>query len=321
MSPSDEGRLSKEEVEALLQATQQQEEPAERPEPVRRIHGYDFQQPSRFNKSQLDALRKANDSLAQLAASHVGRLLRTSVKAQLVSIDQMKWENLLQEAGEAVVAFVFGLDPLGFQGLLTIERRFAAVCLDRMTGGAGEAGEEAVEFTDVDVRTLARLARGFLDPLPELWQNIGRFAVALGQFVQDLQSLDLLPPEEDLVQLSFLLQSSAASGQVALSVPFRAVRSLPPKSEEANLAVALGDEATEAGLRENLRRARVELAVLLGTADIKVRRLVQVEPGDIIVLDAQVGDMLPVRVNDRVKFHAFPGLSKGRIAAKLIMEE
>jgi flagellar motor switch protein FliM len=323
MSPTGEGKLSKEEVEALLQATREEEQPVERAEPARRVHGYDFQQPGRFNKSALEKLRKINDSLAQNATVHASRLLRTSVKTQLVSMDQMKWENLLEEAGDSLVGFVFALNPLGYRGVLTIGRQFAAVCLDRMMGGPGEAPETAADFTELDVRTLAAFARNFLSPLPELWQSIGQFQVELGPFVHDLQGLDLFPPTEDLFQLCFLMQGSIGSGQMALAVPFQAVRALPPRTEELEpeRAVAGSDEAADAGLRESLRRTLVDMTVLLGAAEIRVARLVAVGPGDVIVLNTRIGDTLEIKVNDKVKFRGYPGAANGKYAVKLITEE
>lgn len=251
------------------------------------------------------------------------RLLRTSVKAQLVSMDQMKWENLLEEAGDSVVAFVFTMSPLGHRGILTIGRQFATMCLDRMMGGPGEATEAAADFTELDVRTFAAFVRALLAPLPELWQNIGRFQVDLGAFVHDVQGLDLFAPTEDLFQLSFLIQGSIGSGQIALAVPFQAVRSLPPQAEEkaAEDAVAGSDEAAEAGLQESLRRTAVDLSVRLGSGDIRVARLVGVRPGNVIALNTRIGDALQVRVNDKVKFRGYPGTSNGKLAVKLIMEE
>lgn len=324
MSSTEEGKLSKAEVEALLQATKEEEPAPDRPEPVRRVHGYDFQTPSRFSKSELEKLRKINENLAQNATSHASKLLGSSVKTQLVSMDQMKWENLLEEAGDSVVAFVFTMAPLDLRAVLTMDRQFAAACLDRMTGGQGEAPETVAEFTDLDVRALARFVRGFLDPLPEVWATLGEFQVELGPFVQDLPGLDLFPPDEDVFQLSFLMQSNVGSGQVTLAAPFQAVKSLPPQGDEPDqeqAAPGTSDEEAEAALRESVRRTRVELSVVLGSADIKVARLVRVEPGDVIVLGTRVGDALRVKVNDRVKFRGYPGISKGKFAVKLITEE
>ena len=323
MTPTENGKLSKEEVTALLEATREEELPVERAEPARRVHGYDFLQPSRFKKADLEHLRKINDGLTQNITAQTSRLLRTSVKTQLVSMEQMKWENFLDEAADGCVGFVVTLEPLGWQGVLTIERQFAAVCLDRMMGGAGLPAEADDQFTGTDARAFACLARAFLAPLPDLWQNVGEFQVALGPFVQELATMDLLAPDEDLFQLCFLVQGTAGSGQVTLSVPFLAVKSLPPRSEvdEPDLGVAAGEAAAKAGLRENLNRAYVQLAVVLGTTDVKVQNLVAVEPGDVIVLDTCPGDPLDIRLNDAVRLRGHPGIAKGKYAVKLITEE
>ncbi|GAG13903.1 unnamed protein product, partial [marine sediment metagenome] len=272
--PAEEGKLSKDEMDALLEATredeqqEQQDEEEVRPEPAepaRRVQGYDFTQPSRFNKSALEKLRKINDELAQEAGKHVSRLLRTSVKVQLVSMEQMKWENMVEELGESAIGYLFRLDPLDCQGVATIDRSLAAICLDRMMGGSGEEEDEEAteEFTDLDVQTFRAFVRGFLDPLPELWQNIGEFQVELGGFVQDLAGLELFTPQEDLFQLRLLLQGSMGSGQVALSVPFQAVKSLPPGDEPGQgPTVAASEDAVQAGLRKSVRRTRVDFSVL-----------------------------------------------------------
>ncbi len=328
MTPAEEGKLSKDEVEALLQATkggeeQQTETLAHRSEqPGRRVHGYDFQQPSRFSKTQLEKLRRINETLAQNATSHASRLLRSNVKTQLVSIDQMKWENLLEEAGDAVIGFVFVLEPLGYRAVMTMDSQFAAAALERMMGGHADAGGSAtLEFTDLDVRVLTNFARAFLSPLPQLWHRVGEFSVELGRFVEDLQALDLFPGGEDFVEFCFLMQSNVGSGQIVLAVPFQAVRSLPPDVDQASNITGAADEGTDEALRQNLKHTKIELRALLGTADVKVGRLVRIEPGDVIVLDTRIGETVRVMVNDKVKFRGYPGRHNGRYAVRLTREE
>jgi len=322
MSPSEDGKLSKSEVEALLQATREEEPAAERPEAGRRVQSYDFRQPSRFNRSQLEKLKGLNEPLVQNANGHASRMLRSSVKTQLVSIDQMKWENLLDELGDAVVGFVFTMAPLGCHGIVAVDKQFAAAALERMMGGQPPADNAAlIEFTDVDAHVLAHLVSHVLAPLPELWSRLGNFQIEVGAFLQDLQSLDLFAPDENFLQISLLLQSTVGSGRVAVCVPFEAIRSLPPEAEEAEHTVAAGAEETAAGLRESLSRTRLELTALLGTADIKVGSLLQAEPGDVIILDKRVGSGLDIKVNDKVKLRGLPGVSNGKLAIKLIMED
>ncbi len=324
MSPTQEGKLTKGEMEALLQATRDEEPTSfeSRPESGRRVQKYDFRQPSRFNRSQLEKLKTLNEPLVQNANSHAARVLRTSVKTQLVSIEQMKWENMLEEMGDAVAGFVFNMAPHGRHGVVTLDKQFACAALERMMGGEASAEAPAlIEFTEVDVHVLAHLVSHLLSPLPQLWVRLGMFQVEVGPFMLDLQALDLFAPDEDFLQICLLIQSGVGSGRVALCVPFEAVRSLPPESDESQAVVAATEEETEAGLRESLSRTRVQLTALLGTADVTVEHLLRAEPGDVLLLDKHVGTRLDVKINDRVKLRGLPGVRNGNYAIKVIAED
>ncbi len=321
MRSAEQGKLSRDEVEALLQATREDTTPKMKPEPARRIEGYNFHQPSRFNKAQLEKLRRINDELAQQVARQTSRLLRSSVQVQLISMDHIKWDNLLQEVGETAAAYTFTMEPFGYQGLVTIDSQFAVACLERMLGGTGADGGSASEFTEMDARVLGLFASTFLDPLPELWNTIGEFHVQMGEFVSELQRLDVFTGSEDFFQTCFLVQSSVGSGQVALSAPFQAVRHLPPDAEEEQPAMVAADSEADEGLKQSLTRTPVELTVLLGEADVTMARLVRARPGDVVVLNTRVGDVLEVQVNGVPKFKAHPGVSDGHLAVKLITEE
>jgi flagellar motor switch protein FliM len=322
MSPTEAGKLSKDEVEALLAASRDEPSLVEQVEPARRVQGYDFSQPSRFSRSQLDELKRLNEGVAAGAAAHASRLLRTNVKAQLVSTEQIKWEHLLEDIGDSTVGFVLSMEPLGYQAIIAIDREFAAGCLDRMMGGEGDAQAVAtVEFTEIDVAVLAGFLRGFLDPLPELWGRIGEFTIEVGAFSQDLQGLDLFGAGEDLLQPSFLVQTRAASGRVVLVVPFAAVKNLPPESEPETPAPTMTEQDTASRLRESLERASIELTAVLGQADIKISRLVRAEPGDVIILDTRLGESIDIKLNGKTKFRGLPGKAGTKLAVELIVEE
>jgi flagellar motor switch protein FliM len=324
MSPTEQGKLSKEEVEALLHATMEGEATPERSQPARRVQGYDFLQPSRFSRAALDKLRSINENLAAQSAGFVSHFFRGNVKTQLASIDQMKWEHLIDEAGESLLAFVLTMAPLGHKGIAALDVAFASRALETMMGGkSGDDDEPGGDFSEVDVAVLRRFVAGFLAPLPELWERIGQFQVEIGPFVQDLGSLELFPSGEDFFQLCFLMQTGSGSGQIVLSVPFEAVRQLPLEGEEEETGVPEAPEADRAAqeaIRENIGSVDVELTVLLGNADIKVSQLVNAAPGDVIMLDTRLGDPVQVAIGGKAKLRGFPGVASGKYAVKIVVE-
>ena len=318
MSAQKDKKLSKDEVEALLERTGNGSG-AEKAAAARRVESYDFFQPSRFNKSDLEKLRRINAPLAQSAAQGASRLLRKNVRMQLVNIDQMRWEHLLEDVGSTMAGYVFEMPPFGSRSILTVEKKLAAACLDQMLGGAGKQAEgDLLGFTDLEAKVFGRFVQAVLAPLPELWRNIGEFTVELGAYAEDLQGASLFPPSEDMFQLTLLMQGEFGSGQIAISVPFDTVRSLPPSTDDSFQGAAKTNETLEAALRDSLQNAPVDLSVLLGVAEVGVRKLLQLEPGDVLVLDTTVHDALQVRFNDRIKARGYPGVSRGRITVKLI---
>jgi flagellar motor switch protein FliM len=74
-------------------------------------------------------------------------------------------------------------------------------------------------------------------------------------------------------------------------------------------------------MRRNLEKVGVELKVVLGGTDIKVDRLVRATPGDVIMLDRELGDPVDVYVNEVRKFQGYPGQTNGKLAVKVLMEE
>ena len=350
MTPAGGKRLSKEEMDALLQHSDKNGAAADGGEHARRVESYDFFQPSRFNKSELERLRRINAGLAQTASHNLSGLLRCNVKMQLVSMEQTKWDNLLKEYGNSTMGYVFEMDPLGRHGIVTLDAQFAGACLERMMGGQPAVSSDEPEqsedsdslgalaaeepeddgpqadrvqpdsevMSELESRIFSRFVRSILAPLPELWESIGEFSVKLASVVQDLQTTSLFPPSEDMFQLSLLMQSEFGSGNVALSVPFETIRSLPPASQETRPPGSPSDEHVESALRDSLQVTNLQFAVLLGAAEVSVRKLLELEPGDVLVLDNTIEDPLQVRINDKIKVRGYPGISAGRLAVKLI---
>ena len=324
MSPGKEKKLSPDEMDALLENTEEMEEQQAgdaAAESERRVETYDFLQPSRFKKVDLDNLRRLNSNLAHRAAEPVSRLMGYQVRVQLLTTDQMKWQYVLDEAGDDQIGYSFEMPPLPHRGTVTMDRTFATQCLDQMLGEEPGSGDEEIEreFTDLESRIFGRFVRCFVDPLSDLWDRIGDFDTELKECVNDLQSVDLYTGNQDMFQLSLLVQADFGSGQLAISVPFEAVRDLPPSSDEQQ-ETSQSDERFRKALRDSLQKARVELSVLLGKAEISSGRLLQLEPDDIVMLDTTIEDPLEIKINNKVKAHGYPGVSKGRFAIKLIQD-
>lgn len=317
MTP-DKSRLSEEEMEALLHrgASPGGNEGDAEALP-RRVEKYDFFQPNRFSKSELERLRRMHSHLPQRAGQALSRLLRSNVRMQLRAIEQTKWDYVLEESAEGAVGYVFRMEPVGRRGTVVLENSLARACLGRIMG-TGIEKEEGVGFSELEAQVFRRFVAAMLSPLPELWQKIGDFSIEPGRYARDLRLISVFASQEDLFRLSLAFQGSAGEGQIDIFVSFDVLRRMTPRDEEARAGET--DRATQTALRRSLQRARLELAVLLGRADVPTEELLRLQRGDVVVLDGSPEEPVEIRVNDRVKARGYPGLSGQRLAVKLAGE-
>ncbi|HEY9181196.1 MAG TPA: FliM/FliN family flagellar motor switch protein, partial [Candidatus Baltobacteraceae bacterium] len=70
-------------------------------------------------------------------------------------------------------------------------------------------------------------------------------------------------------------------------------------------------------LARNVERAEVACEVELGKTIVSLRDLVALQPGDLILFDKPTDSALVAKVNERDKFHVYPGVHKDRIAVQI----
>ncbi len=281
-----------------------------------RIEEYDFLEPSRFNRSELEKLKRISSNVAQRAAQPLSRLLQTKVQMQLASCDQTMWQYMAEDFGEETVAYSFSLPPLGYDGLLAVDAGFCCSCLECLTGGDFETGESD-EITDTDARVFSHVAEHVLEALPDLWEELGEFEVELEDFLRDLQSAAPFSPGEDMFQMSLLAEGEFGTEQMAICTPFEMVRDLPQMMGREEGANQEPDEDVQEKVCETIRNVPVELSVDLGQALIPGRQILDMEPGDVIVLDSSIDQPLQVRINNRPKLSGRPVKSQKNLAIKI----
>jgi len=81
------------------------------------------------------------------------------------------------------------------------------------------------------------------------------------------------------------------------------------------------DHAWISRFKERLMETPVELLVRFGRSQITGRQLMSLKPGDILMLDNDVDDLLDAEVQGVRKFQGIPGLVKSNKAFQIVKEE
>ena len=70
-------------------------------------------------------------------------------------------------------------------------------------------------------------------------------------------------------------------------------------------------------IRQRMLDTRVPIKAELGSTNITIRELINLQTGDVIRLDKQ-NNLIDLRIGSKVKFYGTPGVSNNRMSVKIV---
>jgi flagellar motor switch protein FliM len=131
------------------------------------------------------------------------------------------------------------------------------------------------------------------------------------------QLVQIVPPNEVVVLISFELSIGDARGMMNFCIPFNAIERISTRLS-SNSWVSYGKKSatseTIQRISSQLNGAVVEVVVDLADTSISTADLIGLRVGDIIATEKDIQRPLVVSVEGRPKYHAEAGIFKGRKA-------
>ena len=162
--------LSQDEVDLLLNAVSKGEVEAPAPEPRgfadrQDIMHYDFRRPERVSKEQLKGLQSLFEAFARELSIMLPPFLRQIVRADLVSIDQLTYDEFILSVARPTALSIINMAPLEGNAVIELSPSIVFPIVDRILGGKGVALPKPRELTEIENRIIHRVMLMILDSL------------------------------------------------------------------------------------------------------------------------------------------------------------
>lgn len=318
--------LTQEEVESLLSTMEVEGDAEARKKkasrPRDRITPYDFRRPERVGKEQMHALQSMHEGFGRNFGAGLSALLRTIIDVKLTGVDQLTYSEFVYSLENPTCFILLKAAPLDGNIILDINPSILFPVIDRMLGGGMEAGPLARRpLTEIELRLVDRITKLFLEELKRAWQNV----LALDPHVERVESnpqlVQIVPPNEVVVLISFELTLGDNRGMVNLCIPFNSLERISGKLTANSWMTYGAREVTQETMDligNRLDAARAQLVVTLAETTIRTGDLMGLSVGDIITTEKDVHDPLLVSVQGVSKFTARPGAHKGHKAIQVV---
>ncbi len=282
---------------------------------------YNFRRPDKFSKDNLRALRDIHREFSKAISLILSGYLRMRVEIEIVSVDQLTYEEFIRSMPSPINVGVFEFEPLSGQILLGISFEVLSCIVNRMLGGVGSVDAQARELTDIEKALAKKVINIIIQSLEDAWNTI---IPVTGKFISlddNYQSIQVATAGEIVALLTFEVQISGKHfGLFSICFPYPVLETVLGHLSTQHIfqtkgLIATNDERMK--MISKLNSSNVDLRVQFGSCSITLDDFLQLAEGDIIKLDNKVSDDLIVKVNGEKKFFARPGTLKDNICVKI----
>ena len=302
-------RISDEEVQALLEKSGKEGPNAVRP--------YDFAA-QRISRTQLPLLEIIHKNFADRAGASLSGLLGRDAVMHFESLESVKSAELQASLPVPASCAVVRLKPLPGFAYVSVEPALLLTLLDGFFGGTGRANADPqAAIAPAAQRFLALMLKSFTADLTAAWAPASPIELELVKQETTPRLVQLGGPLESVVVARFNVEFAARSGRIdwllpdALLAPIR-----DALAGDGAAPPARKQEAWAPALTTALREAQLDTRAVLAQAQISLRELVRLSPGDIIPIEAP--QQVTLLAGNVPLYRGRFGISQGRNALKIL---
>ncbi|MFW6170414.1 MAG: flagellar motor switch protein FliM [Planctomycetota bacterium] len=323
--------LSQAEVESLLNAVESkpggrsaqatQTGPEGTKPPREKVIPYDFKRPERVGKEQMRALQSLHEGFGRNYGAALSGLLRTVVEVKLTSVDQLTYSEFVFSLENPTCFNLLTAKPLEGNLILDINPSILYPIINRLLGGGKEdAVATRRPLTEIELRLVGRITDLFLTELKEAWKLILTLELHVDRVESNPQLVQIVPPNEVVILISFELILGDIRGMMNLCIPFNAIERISDRLTTNNwvsYGTASPTEESKRQVSSRLEQSLVSVVATLAKTRISTSDMLSLRVGDIVTTEKDMHTPLEVSVEDAVKFHARPGAIKGHKAIQI----
>jgi len=316
--------LSQQEIDSLLQALNSGTLDLEETEEVKtETKSYDFRRPNKFSKEHLRTLEMVHQHFARILSNFLSGYLRSSINIEVASVGQMIYDEFIRSLPSPTVLTIFAADPLPGSALMETNIQFALPVIDLLFGGSGTGLELERELTDIELTVLRKLNSRILEHLALAWKEIYEIQPEVQHIETNPRMQQLYSANEVVALVTFTVTiSEETRGMINICLPYMVLEpAMSMLSIRQQFQVRQEQGPSEKDLQSIiywLGESEVELEVNLGATDITIEEFLQLQTGDILLLERKINQDLILNVESIPKFGVQAGALDKQKAVQIV---
>jgi len=288
-----------------------------------KVKEYDFRTANRFPKEQMRTFHVVFETYSQLLSNKLSSVLRVSCECEILSIEECSYSEFNNSLPAPVVLAIMEAPPLYGSLLIQMSPEFAYMLISRLFGG-GTTGENAKQFTEIELALVERVLRQAGRVFDEAWDKVISLATQIERIETSPQFAQITAPNEPVAVVILNITMGEESGLMSICIPHTAIE---PVSQQLNTKMwfssggarddGRGEERT-AMLTGKLMQTPIPVTAYFEQTPATVSDIVNLQIGDVIKLDHSIDQPLTIKVHHIPKFRATIGTLGHKYAMQVV---
>lgn len=311
--------LSQDEVDALLKGVtgETDEGPAEAVDPSG-VRPYNLATQERIVRGRMPTLEIINERLARQLRIGLYNFLRRQVEISVGPVRVSKYSEFVRNLVVPTNLNLVHFKPLRGTGMIVLDPNLVFLVVDNMFGGDGRfhTRVEGRDFTATEQRIIQGLLNVIFTEFEKAWKPVFELKLEYIRSEMNSQFANIATPSEIVVAYTVSLEFSGSTAEMHVCLPYSMVepiRDVLYSSMQSDHLVS--DKRWIGTLTRQLQSANVELVANLGTTEITLGQIRNMQAGDVIPFNIE--ELITVEVDHVPVMECRYGLQHGQYALKV----
>ena len=280
---------------------------------------YDFASQDRIVRGRMPTLEMINERFARQFRVSLFNMLRRTPEISVSGVQMIKFAEYVHSLFVPTSLNLTRINPLRGTALVVFDPKLVFSVVENFFGGDGRfhVKIEGREFTQTEMRVVSMMLENVYRDMKDAWAPVLDVNFQYMSTEVNPHFANIVSPTEVIVVSTFHVELESGGGDLHITMPYAM---LEPMREQLDAGIQSdrtdNDERWISALREDVGNARVELSVKLAGAELSLREILELAPGDIIPVE--VPEYLVARAEGVPVFVGKYGVFRGNLAVQVM---
>lgn len=310
--------LSQDEVDSLLRGVTGETEDAKPAEAEGGVRPYNMATQERIVRGRMPTMEIINERFARLFRIALYNFIHRSSEVSVGPVKVMKFSEFIRNLPVPANLNLVQAKPLRGNALFILDPNLVFMVVDSLFGGDGRfhTRVEGREFTQTEHRIIQKLLEVLFSSYAKSWEPVHKLDFEFLRSEVNPQFANIATPNEVVVTTTFEVEFTGVGGAIHICMPYamiEPIRELLYSTMQGDHVIA--DKRWLHMLSRQIQSAEIELAAVLGHANVTVEQVLKMNTGDVVPLEVE--DFIKAQVDNVPVMECRYGTSNGQYALRV----